>query len=325
MLRMHMNSALTRPWRARLGLAFAAIAWLAAPAWAAVLPAPVQVSASAWAWIGPYEGPSRINQGFRMNLGFVVGRDAVAVVETGYTQQMAEEMVAAIGRITPLPIRFAINTNSQPHRFMGNEVFRAAGARIIASREAVQRMAKDGGDFAGAIAAALELSAAPRVPEAPDEWVEPEGRAGLDLGGGVTVELLHFGRGHTGGGLVVQVNPDRTVFTGDLLYAGRLPAILPDSQVIGWIAGFERLRTLAATRFVPGHGQPGPLAAFEQPTLNYLRALKNHMDAAVKAGVDASAAVRSFDASPWRELVNFSELNQRNASLAYLESEREGF
>ncbi|MBI3714535.1 MAG: MBL fold metallo-hydrolase [Betaproteobacteria bacterium] len=267
---------------------------LCGAAHAAILPAPTQVSAHAWAWIGPYEGPAKINNGFRMNLGFVVGRDAVAVIDTGYTTEMAEEMVAAIGRVTPLPIRFAINTNSQPHRFMGNEVFRRSGARVIASVDAAARMAKDGGDFAQGIASALERKEKPDVPSAPDQLVAEQGVANIDLGG-VKLEITHIGRAHTGGSLVIRVSPDRIVYAGDVLYAGRLPAVLPDSNLTGWIAAFERLRSFDAAAFVPGHGQPGSLATFEQPTLAYLKA------------------------------VNFAELSDRNAITAYLESEREGF
>jgi len=80
-----------------------------------------------------------------MNLGFVVGRDAVAVIDTGYT----EEMAGGDGGRDPACHRLAdpvpINTNSQPHRFMGNEVFRKQGARVIASVEAADRMEKEGG------------------------------------------------------------------------------------------------------------------------------------------------------------------------------------
>ena len=292
---------------------------------AAILPAPLQLSANTWAWIGPYEGPSTGNQGFRMNLGFVVGRDAVAVIDTGYTVEMALEMVAAIRRVTSLPIRFAINTNSQPHRFMGNDVFRKQGARVIAGAEAAARMSRDGGDFVQGIANALELKDPPALPAPPDRLIAEQESERLDLGGGVMLQLMHVGRTHTGGSLLARVLPDRTVFAGDVLYAGRLPAILADSSLIGWIAGFERLRGIDAAVFVPGHGQPAALAAFEQPTLAYLKALKNHMDAAFKAGSDAGAAVRMFDASAWKHLVNFSELSGRNAALAYLESEREGF
>ena len=303
------------------------IVWclFAATAQGAILPAPVQVSPHVWAWVGPYEGPSKANHGFRMNLGFVVGTDAVAVIDTGYTAAMAAEMVAAIKKITPLPIRFAINTNSQPHRFMGNDVFRQHGARIIAGAEAAQRMIKDGGDMLQGIAAVLELKDKPILPAPPDQLIAGQGSERISLGGGVTLAITHVGRAHTAGSLIVRVLPDRTVFAGDVLYAGRLLAILPDGSVIGWIAAFERLRGIDAAVFVPGHGQPAPLAAFEPPTLAYLNALKTHMDAAFKAGHDPSKAVKSFNAAPWRELVNFNELSDRNGALAYLESEREGF
>ena len=319
-LRKRINWCVTAGWFTLLLL----VQW-SAPAHSAILSAPVQVSANSWAWIGPYEGPAKANNGFRMNLGFVVGRDAVAVIDTGYTPEMAEEMAAAIRRVTRLPIRYAINTNSQPHRFMGNDVFRKHGARVIAGAEAAARMAKDGGDFIQGIAMVLELKDKPALPAPPDQLLVEKASERIDLGGGVTLEVMHVGRTHTGGSLVVRAMPDRTVFAGDVLYAGRLPAILPDSNVTGWIAGFERLRTIDAAVFVPGHGQTGALAAFEQPTLAYLKALKAHMDAAFKAGTDPSTAVRKFDASPWKQLVNFIELSDRNAALAYLESEREGF
>ena len=193
------------------------------------------------------------------------------------------------------------------------------------SVEAAARMEKDGGDMIRAIAVALELKESPSLPAPPDQLIPEKGGMRVNLGGGVALEVMHFGRAHTSGSLVVRVAPDRIVYAGDVLYGGRLLAILPDSSVTGWIAAIERLRSVDALQFVPGHGKPGLLAAFEQPALAYLKALKAHTDAAFKAGTDPSTAVRTFDATPWKQLADFSGLADRNASLAYLESEREGF
>lgn len=289
------------------------------------LPKPVKVSPNTWVWVGPYEAPSQANRGYRMNLGFVTGKQSVAVIDSGYSPDMAEAMLQRIREITSLPVRFVINTNSQPHRFMGNDVFRKAGAEIIASREAATRMENEGAGMAATIARTLGLKAgAVAAPQPPGRLVEKGQSISLDLGG-VSLAVTHFGRAHTRGTLVVEVAPDQTVFAGDILYSGRLLAVIPDGHVTQWIAAYDGLRSLKAKRFVPGHGEVAPLSAFEQSTYHYLNALKSHMDKAVKGGTDATTAIASFNSAPWKKLANFDELAGRNASLAYLEAEADGF
>ena len=296
---------------------------LAWPSHAGELPAPRQISPHAWAWIGPYDPPTRENGGYRMNLGFVIGTRAVAVIDSGYSPEMAASMLRHIGKLTPLPVRYVVNTNSQPHRFLGNEVFRKAGARIIAGREAAERMGRDGAMFAG-VAATLLGKSGQAVPAAPDQLLGKGERISLDLGD-VTLAVQEIGTAHTRGSLIAEVAPERTVFSGDVLYGGRLLAILADSKVKDWIAAYEKLRGLQGNLFVPGHGQPGPLADFDHPTLAYLVRIKSHMDEAVKTGDDIEKAKTNFDAAAWRPLANFGELNGRNAYQAYQESEAEGF
>jgi glyoxylase-like metal-dependent hydrolase (beta-lactamase superfamily II) len=142
----------------------------------------------------------------------------------------------------------------------------------------------------------------------------------LDLGN-VVLEVAHAGTTHTRGSLTVSVRPDNVTFAGDILYGGRLPAILSDSNITGWLSAYQRLSSLAERTFVPGHGQPAPLRAFDHSTLGYLSALKRHMDQEVKAGASIDNAVNRFDARPWQSLENFSELARRNAYNAFLESE----
>lgn len=149
--------------------------------------------------------------------------------------------------------------------------------------------------------------------------------AQLDLGGGVTLDVRHVGTAHTKGSLIVAVAPNRTVFAGDVLYGRRLLALIPDGSVKGWLAAYDVLGALDGARFVPGHGEPGPLADFDQPTRDYLAGLKQHVDDALEKGVDIESAKTSFDASAWKTLANFAELNGRNAYQAYQESEAESF
>ncbi len=244
------------------------------------LPAPQQVAPHSYAWIGPYGPPSKENQGFRMNLGLVVGTDAVGVIDSGYGDAMAGAMLEQIRRISDRPVRYVINTDSQPHRILGNAALRRSGAEVIAAEVASARMSAEGSSMASAAEWILGLPGGNiQAPGAPDRALAET--TDLNLGG-VTLRLIPLGTAHTAGSMVVEVVEDRVVYTGDVLYGGRLLAVLPVSRVAGWISAFDRIREFGDVQFVPGHGAPGKLADFEEPTYRYLTTLKSHMDAAVE-------------------------------------------
>ena len=290
-------------------------------AYATAMPAPKQISAHCWAWIGPLGPATKANQGFRMNLGFVVGSNSVAVIDSGYTPAMAKSMLQRIKKVTNKPVKYVINTNSQPHRNFGNEVFRKAGAKIIASKESAERMLTEGTQFAAGIAATLGLSVnklSPPLP--PDQLVDEHQSLSIDLGD-TKLTIQHIGRTHTRGSLIVNVATDHVVFAGDVLFGGRLLALLPDGNVKEWIHGYQQLRALHAETFIPGHGQPGILSDFDHPTLGYLTLLSTAMDKAVQQSLDVNTAMDTINDQAWQKLENYQALSKRNAYQAYLESQ----
>ncbi|MBL1277872.1 MAG: MBL fold metallo-hydrolase [Ectothiorhodospiraceae bacterium] len=292
-----------------------------------ILPPPKKLSEHVYAWIGPLPGPSKDNNGYRMNLVFVVGSKAVAVLDTGYTEAMAEEMLAHIGKITDVPVKYAINTNSQPHRFMGNPAFRRAKVEIIAHAKTAERMDASGGNFASGIERILELKeGSVTIPQAPDRILNEKDNTEttLDLGG-ISIILKNIGPAHTPAQLVVHIPADNMVYSGDALYGERIPAILPVSNTQSWLAAFDQLKSFGDATFIPGHGQPGPLKSFDFSTRQYLALLLNHMNKMVGEGIDVQDAINNLDQSPFSKLENFKELSGRNASWAYLEREAASF
>ncbi len=288
-----------------------------------ILPPPQQITPHSYAWIGPYGPPTKENQGFRMNMGFVVGKDAVAVIDSGYSDVMAKTMLIRIQRITDRPVRYVINTNSQPHRILGNAVFKKHGATLIASVDAIPRITGEG--------TAMALSAEERLglpkgsihaPAMPDRKISET--LNLDLGG-VTLNVIPAGHAHTAGSLVVEVKEDNVVYAGDILCGGRLLAILPVSRVDQWITTFDSLRKFTGALLVPGHGQAGKLEDFEHSTYQYLTTLKTHMDNAIQQGLDLNDALRRLDQTPWQGLADFDNLAGRNAHQTYLEREAASF
>lgn len=288
-----------------------------------ILPAPTRVSPHVYAWLGPHGGPNPQNRGFRMNMAFVVGADAVAVIEPGYTEAMAEEMLQHVARVTAKPVKYAISTNSQPDRYFGVEVFRRRGAAHLASAPEAKRMAEMGGMFAQAAESALEIPAGSvRVPRAPDRIVDQE--TSLDLGG-VTLRLHPVAAAHTPGPLVVHVPGDNVVYGGDVLYGGRLLAAIDGGNVKSWIEVFDGLARFGGATFVPGHGRPGPLESFRFPTRDYLVMLREHMKKMVDDGVGMLQAIDRLDQSRFAKLENYADLARRNANIAFQEAEAESF
>lgn len=287
------------------------------------LPEPQQVAPHSYAWIGPYGPPTKENHGFRMNLGFVTGSDSVAIIDSGYSDAMANEMLKQIRRVTDKPVKYVINTNSQPHRILGNAVFKQQGAEIIASADAIPRITGEGPTMAGNAERALGLtSGSIQAPVAPDQAVEES----LDLQlGGITLQISPAGTAHTAGSLIVHVKEDNVIYAGDVLYGGRLLAILPVSRTDGWIEAFDKLRAFDQPLFIPGHGSPGQLADFEDSTYKYLTTLKTHMDQAIEQGTDLQEASKLLDQSNWGKLADFDALSGRNAHQTYLEREAASF
>lgn len=288
-----------------------------------ILPPPTQVTEHLYAWIGPHGGPNQQNQGFRMNMGFVVGKNAVAVIESGYHEPMVREMLAHIRKITQVPVKYVINTNSQPDRFLGNEHFRRQGATIIASAAEAKRMAAMGSMFTQITEQALGLkSGGIIIPNPPDRILDKD--MDLDLGN-LTIKLHVFAAAHTPGPIVIYIPADKAVYAGDILYSERLPAVVDGGNVKSWIAMYDKLRGFGDVVFVPGHGKPAKLSAFDFSTRDYLVTLQQHMSAAVEQGKDQIDAINSLDQTRFSTLENFEDLARRNASFAFYEAEAEAF
>lgn len=192
---------------------------------------------------------------------------------------------------------------------------------MIAHRDAVPDMRSRGGDQLAALRSLLGPKMDGTQAVLPNELIaEPD--AAVDLGG-TRIEFRHRGGGHTPGDMMVWLPAARVMFTGDIVYADRLLAVLPVSSTRHWLQAFEAIEQLSPAVIVPGHGRVTDLPTARRETKAYLESLRAHMRKAVDEGQDISAAIRSFDLKPFQHLANAAELHPGNASRVYLELERE--
>jgi glyoxylase-like metal-dependent hydrolase (beta-lactamase superfamily II) len=189
-----------------------------------------------------------------LNVGLVVGAERCLVVDTHESPRQGEDLVRAIRRVTPLPW-VVVNTHAHYDHVFGNRAFRpcdiwghARCAEVVdvygeVQRDAVVRAAQEHGfDELARAVAEVEIVAPTRT------FAD---HVTIDLGG-IGVELVHLGRGHTDSDVVVQV-PVGVTFAGDLVEEGASPAF-EDAFPLDWPGTLERLLDRCEGAVVPGHG-----------------------------------------------------------------------
>lgn len=286
-------------------------------AWDAV---PQQVIEGVYAFVGDAGPRSVANAGMNTTTGFVITADGVIVIDSGSSAQVAQKIEAAIRSLTPLPIRYVINTGGQDHRWLGNGHFAARDIPVLASAATRADIAARGGMWADGMAKLLGPAFAGTRIQLPTQSFQS--RETLTLGG-ERIELIHSGGGHTPGDIIVWLPGKRVAFAGDLVFVDRLLGVLPVSNVKAWIASFDVLAALDPQWIVPGHGAPGPLAKARKETRDYLARLHAHMQQAVAAGADIQSAIKSLDDRDFSYLPIYPELRGQNANRVYLEVEAE--
>ena len=279
------------------------------------------VAPNVYAYIGDTEGRTYDNEALNANFGLVVTPAGALLIDSGASLQGAQKIAEAAKKVTSQPIRWVINTGGQDHRWMGNGFFKNQGTEILAHANAQADMKARGPEHLRSNAPVLKERLAGTEVVLPTRWLtEPDTTLQW---GGVTVQVVHRGGGHTPGDSMVWLPQTGVVFTGDVVYVDRILGLHPVSKTKTWVQSFAALQALKPQVVVPGHGRVTTLAQAQKDTGALLTALRKHMGQAVEAGTDIGAAVKSFDAAPFKHLQHVDVWLPQLANRTYLEMEME--
>ena len=208
------------------------------------------------------------------NAGFIIGDDAVLVVDSFEDPAAAQALLKVIRGKTDLPVRYLVNTHYHLDHVAGNGVFQAAGAVILAQRNVRAWERTENLKFFGAAITPAQRAMV-------QSFVLPSlvYRHGIELHLGQRTVVVRVLPGHTGGDSVVVVPDAGVVFTGDLFWNHSLPNLIDADTAAQIDSNAVLLRDSPAATFVPGHGEIGR-AADVRAFRGYLVALRQAITAA---------------------------------------------
>lgn len=286
-----------------------------------VAPLPVtEVAEGVFVAVGPHELATPANADHISNASFVVGGDAVAVIDTGGSFVVGRRLLAAIRARTERPIRYVINTHDHPDHVFGNAAFLETGAAIVGHWALPDALAERADVYLGATRDLIGAEAFTGTRAIPPTVLVRD-RLTLDLGGRRLI-LEAWPAAHTNTDLTVLDERTGTWLLGDLLFSGHVPAL--DGSLKGWLAVIETLKTRTVARAVPGHGpavMPWPQAL--EPMERYLRTLAADVRRAIRDGRTMQQAAEAAALSERSRWALFDDFNARNAIAAYHELEWE--
>jgi len=260
------------------------------------------------------------NEGKICNLGFIIGNESVAVIDSGGSVAEGRELLAAIRAVTDKPIRFLINTHMHPDHIFGNAAFVDTGAAIIGHHNLPRALAARGDFYLQSYREALGSALMADIKIIPPTQVVTD-ETEIDLGGRKLM-LKAWKPAHTDNDLTVFDTQSGTFFTGDLCFLGHLPTM--DGSLRGWMAQLEALASIKAKKAVPGHGQvPADWPQALEPERRYFDALAADIRKAIADGVPMAKAATVAAHSEEGNWSLFGEYNERNAIAAYAELEWE--
>jgi cyclase len=205
------------------------------------------------------------------NIGVQIGSDGIVLVNAG-TEAASPRVLAAIKKLTDLPIRYVIDTNADPDfvggnaklskaghtiftNVLGNPAVVASGAAILAHDSVLQRMSAPSGKTAAYPDDALPTEAF--YPKRQTLRMNDEG-----------IEVLYQPAAHSNADSFVFFRGSDVVVAGDILDKTRFPVIdiANGGSIQGEIDALNKLidLTIAPTPFIykgvgtyviPGHGR----------------------------------------------------------------------
>jgi quinoprotein relay system zinc metallohydrolase 2 len=278
-----------------------------------------EVAAGIFVRRGPDVEATSANRNGIANIGFIIGADAVLVMDPGGSLADGRWLRSEVLKRTDRPIRHVVITHVHPDHCFGAAAFDEDRPNVIGHYRLRAALQARGEYYRDRLVEILGEAEVGRIVY-PTQEIDGEG-AEIELGGR-SVRFTAHGTAHTVCDLSMVDTASGLLLASDLLFVGRVPSL--DGSLLGWLGELQRLEASGAAKAVPGHGPAIVACAPAVADLKrYLTILRDETRAAIAEGRSIEEAVATVGQSERGRWNLFDDYNGRNVTQAYKELEWE--
>jgi cyclase len=226
-----------------------------------------------------------VGTNFNSNCGIIVTQDGVVLIDSGHNPTDSRAILAAVRKLTPLPVRILIDTEPHPDHTTGHFVF-SPPAVIVAAEGAGESMR--GRERADPQRLQKLAAVSPEMHDALEGYrfipphVEYHEKTTLHVGER-TFELIYLKGVHSEADTAVWLPKERVLFSASGIVVNQINILRPFVTIPDILAAAKLLKALNPEHVIPGHGIPGTAKIFED-TEQYYALLLDRVGKMVKEG-----------------------------------------
>jgi quinoprotein relay system zinc metallohydrolase 2 len=268
------------------------------------------------------------NIGDIANLGFIIGDQSIAVIDTGGSHQVGEALKLAIKKVSKKPIKYVINTHGHQDHIFGNSAFLSEEVTIYGHYNLRKFLQERGSQYVRQIVEAGDKVKGTSIifphiviaETSPDEVKKLSNNITIDLGNRKLL-LTSYPTAHTYSDATVFDLKTKVFFVGDLVQSERLPTM--DGLVKNWIKVLNEIEKVDFKIMVPGHGKIQKDNTALKQTRTYLQVLYDDVVDALKKDIPAEKVIETAGSSEKDKWILFDRVNPGNVFRTFLRYEWE--
>ena len=269
---------------------------------------------------GKQEDANSSNLGDIANIGFIVGKKSILVVDTGGTPSIGKLFKKKIKEISNLPISHIVITHSHPDHYFGTNIFLNKNTLIV-GHEKLQRSLDNNFEFYKNLQFNNIKDDSIKGFERFEitKKVKTKKKLSIDIGERI-VEIQAWPSGHTDNDLSIYDLNTKT-FWSENIFVKRIPSIR--ASVKGWKKNLEDTLNIDIKIIVPGHGPVRKKKEAISPMLSYFNRLINQTRDFHKQNASLNKTLKEISNENKESWLLFNQYHPSNVTKVYTELEWE--